>query len=512
MGVFNILYIAEAAIIAIAIIAGLILYKVKHKNGFLKFLGISLGSFIFVFILTFVFERPEVHFPQNDNLEICQIEVGSREKIKIPKTSYHFADVTKNVSINGNIDYNKTGEYSITLEVDTLLGKYIQPAKVKIIDTKAPVIQLEGEEDFKQSYAKEYQEPGVKAYDEYEGDLTEKVKSEKKEVDDKNYKIIYTVEDSSGNKANRVRNVTIIDDVPPVITLNGNSIINLTPNSEYEEKGATAKDEIDGELTEKIVKEGSVDTSSEGTYTIVYKVSDNSGNDSSVKRTIEVRADEPPVQAQSGGGGAGTIYLTFDDGPTTNITPKILDILASKNVKATFFVLNYNESGEALIKREHNEGHTVAIHGYSHDYKQIYQSEEAYMQNILKLQEKIRNTTGYTSTVTRFPGGSSNTISRFNPGIMTRLCRLVQDRGFTYFDWNVDSNDAGGAKDAEAVYNNVIKSLSKSRANVVLMHDFSSNQKGVEALPRIIDYAKANGYTFSNITANTPMVTHKPNN
>lgn len=95
---------------------------------------------------------------------------------------------------------------------------------------------------------------------------------------------------------------------------------------------------------------------------------------------------------------------------------------------------------------------------------------------------------------------------------MTRLCKEVVDRGYKYFDWNVSSGDAGGAKNSTQVYNNVTKSLSKSRANVVLMHDFGGNNKTLNALADIIDFGIKNGYTFNNITENTPMVTHKPNN
>ena len=95
---------------------------------------------------------------------------------------------------------------------------------------------------------------------------------------------------------------------------------------------------------------------------------------------------------------------------------------------------------------------------------------------------------------------------------MTRLCKIVLDNGFKYFDWNVSSGDAGGATNSEEVYEAVIGGLSKERANVVLMHDFSTNEKVLDALPRIIDYGIQNGYTFSNITESTPMVTHTPNN
>lgn len=208
----------------------------------------------------------------------------------------------------------------------------------------------------------------------------------------------------------------------------------------------------------------------------------------------------------------GVIYLTFDDGPSLSITPKILDILKKKNVKATFFILNYDGKKEEIVKREVNEGHTVAIHGYSHDYKEIYQSEEIYMQNIKKLQDKIKASTGYNATITRFPGGSSNTVSKYNPGIMTRLTKKVVDSGYKYFDWNVTSGDAGEARNSTDVYNNVVKNLSKSKSNVVLMHDFNGNTKTLNALESIIDYGVQNGYTFSKITESTKMVTHSVNN
>ena len=271
---------------------------------------------------------------------------------------------------------------------------------------------------------------------------------------------------------------------------------------------------MDGDLTDKIEKSGSVDTSKEGTYTITYKVSDNSGNEAEKTRKITVKEKKVAKEASgNAGNGDGVIYLTFDDGPSTGITPHILNILKEKNVKATFFILNYNNDGEKLVKREHNEGHTVAIHGYSHDYATIYKSEEAFMNNVTKLQSKINGSIGVSPKILRFPGGSSNTVSRkYNQGIMTRLTSLVLEKGFKYYDWNVSSGDAGGASSSSDVYHNVTSGLSKSKQNVVLMHDFSGNKKTLNALEDIIDYGIEHGYTFGRITESTPMVTHSVNN
>ena len=209
----------------------------------------------------------------------------------------------------------------------------------------------------------------------------------------------------------------------------------------------------------------------------------------------------------------GVIYLTFDDGPSSTITPKVLDILKKENIKATFFVLNYSKSNEKLIKRIVKEGHTIGIHGYSHDYSKIYKSKTAFWNNVYTLQEKIKKSTGVKTMYMRFPGGSSNTVSRkYYKGIMTELTGAVLGKGFRYYDWNVCAEDAGSAKNSTDVYNNVIKNLSKKRGNMVLMHDFAGNKKGLEALPKIIKYAKKHGYKFAKVDDTTPLYAQHVNN
>ena len=505
---YLIIYAVELICIALIWIIGTIIFLTKHKKGIAKFLGISFAVFLIVFIVSFIFERPQM-----DLKEIENIEVKTQVNIKKPKIHYHFQDVTDKVRINNNIDLNTIGEYKVEFVLDTFLGKYSVEDKVKVEDTTPPEIKLEGEEEYKQSYSKEYQEPGYTAIDAYEGEIKDKIEIIKEEINENEYNIKYVVQDLSGNKTEKIRHVIIIDDVPPKITLNGSSHIYIKQNENYNESGAKAIDEKDGDLTEKIEIIGEVNSSKIGEYTITYKVSDTKGNEAIATRRVTVSSAETIIAQNGENGEKGVIYLTFDDGPTTSSTPRILDILKEKNVKATFFILNYDQEGERLVKREYAEGHTVAIHGYSHKYDQIYQSVDTYMNNLTKLQDKIQQSIGYKATITRFPGGSSNTVSRrYCQGIMTTLSKEVVNRGFTYFDWNVNSGDADTAKTSDAVYNNVVKGLSKSRANVVLMHDFSNNTKTINALANIIDYGYANGYVFKPITKDTQMVTHKPNN
>lgn len=206
------------------------------------------------------------------------------------------------------------------------------------------------------------------------------------------------------------------------------------------------------------------------------------------------------------------IYLTFDDGPNRYSTTKILNILKKNKVKATFFELKPAKADFDLTKRVLTEGHTLAMHGYQHKYDQIYKSLDIYRNNLDKERDLFFRKFGAWCTNTRFPGGSSNTVSRYNPGIMTKITKNIHDWGYHYFDWNVSSGDAGGTNSAAGVYKNVTSGLKKGRSNVVLMHDFANNDKTINALDKIIKYGKKHGYTFLPITASTDEIHHAVNN
>lgn len=248
------------------------------------------------------------------------------------------------------------------------------------------------------------------------------------------------------------------------------------------------------------------------------KVAESQKNEESDVMLIELNnkkkeEEERAREKQEEESAKGIIYLTFDDGPSSDITPQILDILEEKNIKATFFLVHYSEKNQELVKREARMGHTIGLHGYTHTYSEVYQSADACMENFRKIQEQVFQTTGKKSNIIRFPGGSSNTISRkYCEGVMTELSQRVIEEGFRYFDWNVDSDDAGRAKTSEDVYHNVTSGIKENRNNIVLMHDFSGNEKTLSALASIIDYGLENGFVFRKITDETPMVTHSINN
>lgn len=421
------------------------------------------------------------------------------------KATYLGKDISNDVEIKGKINSSKIGEYEISYVVKKGIFKVSKKRIVEVIDDIKPEIILEGGTNVSACPKKKYKEAGFKATDNYDGDITSKVI-----VNEEEEKITYTVSDSSGNTTKVIRKLTRIDDEKPVITLKGDKVLYIDKDGKYEEPGYTAIDNCDDDITSEVKISGTVNTSKVGSYKITYLVTDSANNSTEITRTVYVKS----LKASTSNGiyKNSMIYLTFDDGPS-NVTSEILDILKKKNVKATFFVINHEDSLNKLIKREYSEGHTVGLHSYSHRYDKVYSSVDNYFSDLEAIDKKVKNIIGEDPKIIRFPGGGSNTISRkYSTGIMKVLTSEVISRGYHYFDWNVDCGDAGGAKTKEDVYNNVVNHLSHNQTNVVLMHDFQNNYKTVEALNDIIDYGIAAGYQFAAIDMDTPMVRHRVNN
>lgn len=414
------------------------------------------------------------------------------------------------VVIEGAVDENIIGCYLV--KYTARYGNHIGTAyrKVNIEDNQAPTITLVADPE-KFTFPNEtYVEEGFSAQDNYDGDITawvERLESRER--------IVYIVTDTAGNRTVVERQIVYDDPIPPELTLKGAKAITLTAGQSYSEPGYTATDNCDGDISANVTVTGSVDVNTPGSYTLTYTVQDAYANVVSVKRTVQVNAKsdpqydvnaeyEAPTQVVPNG---KSIYLTFDDGPGPR-TGELLDILKKYNVKATFFVVN--TAYISTIERAAAEGHTIAIHSATHKFKEIYASEDAYFNDLYTMQEIIKSYTGQTATLLRFPGGSSNTVSRFNPGIMTRLTQLVHQRGFQYFDWNVDSRDAGGAKTAEEVYYNVINGIGDKQAAIVLQHDIKGFS--IDAVEWIIQWGLENGYTFRALDMTSPAAHHGINN
>ncbi len=406
------------------------------------------------------------------------------------------------VQITGSVDMAKLGTYEITYKAQYLWKTKTVKREVRVVDTTAPVITLKTVPGYMTLPGEEYVEEGYTAIDDYDGDITDKV-----QVRTENDIVYYTVQDSSGNETTAERQIVRADITPPTITLKGDASITINAGTAYEEPGYTASDNIDGDITDKVVISGSVNIYHAGTYTLTYTVADNYGNTGTAQRTVVVK---PIGQSSTVTPNGKVIYLTFDDGPGKH-TQRLLDVLEQYDAKATFFVVNTGYSMKKLLNAIVDGGHGLAIHSKTHEYSEIYASEEAFFKDLREMQQIIKDYTGKTVTMMRFPGGSSNTISKkYCAGIMTQLTKAVQDQGFQYYDWNVSSGDAGGTKDTDQIVTNVINGIGSKQYAIVLQHDIHGYS--VDAVERILIWGKQNGYSFEALTPNSPTCHHPVNN
>ena len=410
-------------------------------------------------------------------------------------------DKVVRVEENGIVVYTVTDSSGNSVSTErTIIYKDVIP----------PTISLNSSSELKINIGEAYKDPGFTAIDDVDGDITDKVIVDGTvDVHTKGtYTLTYKVEDSSQNQAKIPRTIIVDDFTAPTISLNGKSNLYIKIGETYTEPGFSAKDNVDGDLTSKVKVTGTVDTSKMGRNTITYTVSDYSGNTTSVSRSVLVYKQQ--AVASTVNPGNKVVYLTFDDGPGS-YTARLLDILDKYNVKATFFVTNQFPKYQYMIGEIHRRGHTVALHTYSHNYSQIYSSENAYYDDLKKIHNICVNQTGVIPSIVRFPGGTNNAVSKnYCKGIMTQLVESLSYHGYLYSDWNVDSQDAGGATTAKQVAQNVIKGIQKHSVSNVLQHDIKSYS--VEAVDEIIFWGLENGYTFLPMTTNSPMPRFSPQN
>lgn len=199
-------------------------------------------------------------------------------------------------------------------------------------------------------------------------------------------------------------------------------------------------------------------------------------------------------------------YLTFDDGPSGN-TGEILDILDANDVKATFFVVGRGDEYYDTYRDIVGRGHTLALHSYTHDYDKIYASLDDFAEDIEELRNLLYDVTGVNCVYYRFPGGSSNTVSKVD---MDTLIDYVESQGLIYYDWNALNNDAVcGSYTPEQLVDNIMKDAVCHDDVVILMHDLDARHCTVESLQMLIDELRAEGFILLPIDENAPLVRHR---
>jgi len=413
-------------------------------------------------------------------LKARDIVVEYKEKFD-PKDNIKrvFGGSKDDVKIEGTIDTNAKGEYPITYTY----GNEKINAIVNVKDQKPPVLTLqEAKVDMKDKGDPKLIIKEVKDASEVTFDF----KYDKKTFDERGkHKIEVTATDEDGNTTTETGTLIREEDSKAPTLVDPDQKITIKQGQELDLSAIKVKDDFDPEPT--VTMDEEFDSEEAGKQTIMIKVSDRSGNEKEYEQIVNVKED--PAY------GKKVVYLTFDDGPSEN-TAKILDILDKYNAKATFFVTGNHPEYNKYMKRAAKEGHTIGLHTYTHNYSQLYSSEEAYFDDLQQISDMVEDVTGKKSKVIRFPGGSSNMISaNYVDGLMTTLTQKVQEQGYQYFDWNVDSTAASGngVPVSQLVEN---ATASDDQYINILMHDTDAKDTTVEALPEIIKYYKDKGYVF----------------
>lgn len=449
-------------------------YRINYKNIIILFGIIILSIGILFFIFQALTSSHIVLVSKTQEVEINS-QVDYKEFVKEVKDG-KISDIKIN---SKNVKIGELGEYTVIFQYQDEKAEM----KLKVVDTKAPRVQLKN--------LTIAQNQNIKAED-----LVKKIVDETKtKVSFANHydfstvgqlQVQVVVQDEAGNRTTEKATIEVVkDEKAPVIVANSFSVkkgdkVDLL-------KYVTIRDDYD-QNPKLVIEKNGFDVNKNGTYTIKYIATDFSGNKS--EKEVKVFVKDKVVEK--------IVYLTFDDGPSAN-TQKILEILERYNAKATFFVTGTNQNYNYLIKEAHDKGHTIGLHTYCHDYKTVYSSVDAYFDDLTKVGNMVKDLIGYTPKYIRFPGGSSNTVSRkYVPGIMTTLSKEVINRGYQYYDWNGDSTDASGNN---VPVNKLIANATSSKSNNIniLFHDTSAKSTTVQALPAIIENYLARGYRFEAI-------------
>lgn len=448
----------------------------------------SLIVLIIAGVATYLLTRSPVSFKE-DNVKV-EIN-GSFDAVK--NISNVRGGKINDVKVDSSkVDYHKLGKYPIIYRYQD--EKY--EVMVEVVDTIKPKFEIV---DLDLDLGMEVDANAMVANIE---DATKTKVKFKKTYDftkEGVVEVIVQVSDEANNVSEKKGKVTLVkDDQAPVIQ--GLETLVTTINTEIDlNKNVSVSDNRDPnpQLT---IDSSQLDLSKVGSYNVIYQAIDRSGNKVEQQRVVKVEAKAP--------GGSNNqnsdkiVYLTFDDGPSAN-TQKILDILDVYGAKATFFVTGTNQGYNHLIKAAHDRGHTIALHTYCHDYAKVYASTDAYFDDLNKVGQMVKNIIGFVPKYVRFPGGSSNTVSRkYCPGIMSALSKELVARGYQYYDWNGDSTDASGNN---VPVSKLIANATSSKSNNIniLFHDTAAKNTTVQALPAIIENYLARGYRFEAISDNS---------
>lgn len=205
-----------------------------------------------------------------------------------------------------------------------------------------------------------------------------------------------------------------------------------------------------------------------------------------------------------------TVYLTFDDGPSS-LTVPLLDVLDRFHIKATFFVVGHTDPQSLKAMKEIvDRGHAIGVHSYTHRYQQIYATPAAFLTDFSEMHDLILKNTGFDTKIYRFAGGS---VNDYNRGTARAIITEMNRRGYVYYDWNVSSGDAERGSTAQSIYRSTVSEVRRHNDSVVLFHNTKYKGNTLVELPKIIATLQKKGYSFDKLDPcvdNTPYIFKVP--
>lgn len=459
-------------------------YKIRYKRVFfaaaILFSGISFLYLLFHPVL----------------LKASTIEVEINSEFKPEDQILFVLGDDKEVKIDGEVDTSKLGEYTINYK----FHQYQKEVKIKVQDTKAPSITTK---NLKTDMIQDIEPASFIEKCEDATEVTYHFANQEDFSKPGRYEVPIIATDQGKNETRTSAILKRCEDKQ------GPTIEHSDKKIEFKQgllpdflEDVSIKDDFD-ENPSLDTDTSQVNFDQPGDYTLIYIGRDRSGNETQKTRSLTILKNEELNQK--------IVYLTFDDGPSKN-TERILKILDQYDVKATFFVTGNQPSYNDWLKVAHEKGHTIGLHTFTHDFASVYSSTDAYYDDLQKIQDMVKDITSEEVKLVRFPGGSSNTISKqYLPKIMTILTKSLQDKGYQYFDWNCDSGDASGNNiPADTLIQNA--TACQSQYINILMHDTAAKDTTVEALPKIIEHYKSEGYVFKAIEIDSFAPHHGVNN
>lgn len=436
----------------------------------------------------FLLNKPAISFASDNSIEINSVVDYSRFIKEMDAGDIQDVEID-----SSKVIVDKLGEYEVVYKYKDKEYKF----KVEVIDSEKPVVKtkpktiaLNSKVDAKDfiEEIKDATKTTVSFAENYDFSVEE----------EKEIKVVVTDEGGNETIANAMVKVEA-DKVAPIIT-GGN--LSFVVGSKVELKDLVkVKDNYDPKPVLTVDSHG-FDVNKIGSYKIKYIAKDSSNNQTEKTVTIQI-VDKTANDSK-------VVYLTFDDGPS-KFTPEVLNILDKYNSKATFFVTGMNSSYRKYIKEAHDKGHTIGLHTYSHNYSKVYSSTDAYFEDLDKVGNMVKEYIGFFPKYIRFPGGSSNAISKkYSPGIMTKLTKMVPQKGYKFYDWNAENGDGF----SNISKTEMLKRATSSTANqiMILMHDANGKQTTVDILPQVIEHYQDRGYVFKAIDDSSIVPHQRVNN